>query len=267
MIRLCTACGTAYQPPHSPTDRCKICDDPRQYVPAGGQSWIDFDQLTAHHANKWTAHGEALLSIKTVPKFAIDQRAFLLRTPHGNVLWDCIANLDQPTLALVNALGGLHAIAISHPHYYTTMQEWAAAFNAPIYLHDRDREWIVRDSPHLKLWQGDSLPLLPSLTLLRLGGHFPGGCVLHWAEGDGVILAGDILQVTPGAHGVSFMWSYPNMLPLPAAAVQRIMQRLSGVTFGQVYGAFEGQDIRQQAKEKVMRSGQIYLDCLQDRDE
>ena len=267
MIRLCTACGTAYQPPHSPTDRCKICDDPRQYVPAGGQSWIDFDQLTAHHANKWTAHGEALLSIKTVPKFAIDQRAFLLRTPHGNVLWDCIANLDQATLALVNALGGLHAIAISHPHYYTTMQEWAAAFNAPIYLHDRDREWIVRDSPHLKLWQGDSLPLLPSLTLLRLGGHFPGGCVLHWAEGDGVILAGDILQVTPGAHGVSFMWSYPNMLPLPAAAVQRIMQRLSGVTFGQVYGAFEGQDIRQQAKEKVMRSGQIYLDCLQDRDE
>lgn len=266
MIRLCTACGTAYQPPHSPTDRCKICDDPRQYVPAGGQSWIDFDQLTAHHANKWTAHGEALLSIKTVPKFAIDQRAFLLRTPHGNVLWDCIANLDQATLALVNALGGLHAIAISHPHYYTTMQEWAAAFNAPIYLHDRDREWIVRDSPHLKLWQGDSLPLLPSLTLLRLGGHFPGGCVLHWAEGDGVILAGDILQVTPGAHGVSFMWSYPNMLPLPAAAVQRIMQRLAGVTFGQVYGAFEGQDIRQQAKEKVMRSGQIYLDCLQDRD-
>ena len=267
MIRLCTACGTAYQPPHSPTDRCKICDDPRQYVPAGGQSWIDFDQLTAHHANKWTAHGEALLSIKTVPKFAIDQRAFLLRTPHGNVLWDCIANLDQATLALVNALGGLHAIAISHPHYYTTMQEWAAAFNAPIYLHDRDREWIVRDSPHLKLWQGDSLPLLPSLTLVRLGGHFPGGCVLHWAEGDGVILAGDILQVTPGAHGVSFMWSYPNMLPLPAAAVQRIMQRLSGVTFGQIYGAFEGQDIRQQAKEKVMRSGQIYLDCLQDRDE
>lgn len=267
MIRLCTACGTAYQPPHSPTDRCKICDDPRQYVPAGGQSWIDFDQLTAHHANKWTAHGEALLSIKTVPKFAIDQRAFLLRTPHGNVLWDCIANLDQATLALVNALGGLHAIAISHPHYYTTMQEWAAAFNAPIYLHDRDREWIVRDSPHLKLWQGDSLPLLPSLTLLRLGGHFPGGCVLHSAEGDGVILAGDILQVTPGAHGVSFMWSYPNMLPLSAAAVQRIMQRLAGVTFGQVYGAFEGQDIRQQAKEKVMRSGQIYLDCLQDRDE
>lgn len=267
MIRLCTACGTAYQPPHSPSDRCKICDDPRQYVPAGGQSWIDFDQLTSRHANKWTAHGDALLSIKTVPKFAIDQRAFLLRTPHGNVLWDCIANLDQATLALVNALGGLHAIAISHPHYYTTMQEWAAAFNAPIYLHDRDREWIVRDSPHLKLWQGDSLPLLPSLTLLRLGGHFPGGCVLHWAEGDGMILAGDILQVTPGAHGVSFMWSYPNMLPLPAAAVQRIMQRLSGVTFGQVYGAFEGQDIRQQAKEKVMRSGQIYLDCLQDRDE
>lgn len=267
MTWLCTACGTAYQRRENELSRCKICDDGRQYVPASGQSWIDFDQLQSRHANKWTAHSDTLLSIKTVPGFAIDQRAFLLRTPHGNVLWDCIANLDKATVTLVKALGGLHAIAISHPHYYTTMQEWAAAFDAPVYLHARDREWIVRDSPHLKLWQGESLTLLPSLTLLRLGGHFPGGCVLHWADGDGVILAGDILQVTPGAHGVSFMWSYPNMLPLPAVAVERILQRLSGVTFGQLYGAFEGQEIHQQAKEKVMQSGQTYLACLQNSDE
>lgn len=267
MIRLCTACGTAYLQQQSQLTHCKICDDPRQYVPASGQSWIDFKQLTSRHTNTWTAHNDALLSIKTVPKFAIDQRAFLLRTPQGNVLWDCIANLDEATLTLVKALGGLHAIAISHPHYYTTMQEWAAAFNAPIYLHARDREWIVRDSPQIKLWQGESLALLPSLTLLRLGGHFPGGCVLHWDEGDGVILAGDILQVTPGAHGVSFMWSYPNMLPLSAAAVQGILQRLSGVAFGQLYGAFDGQEIHQQAKEKVMRSGQTYLACLENEEE
>lgn len=264
MTMLCNACGTAYS--NQPA-RCKICDDERQYVPASGQSWINLDRLRSSHANKWTAHGAALLSLKTVPKFAIDQRAFLLRTPHGNVLWDCIANLDEATLTLVKALGGLHAIAISHPHYYTTMQEWAAAFDAPVYLHARDREWVVRDSPHLKLWHGESLSLLPSLTLLRLGGHFPGGCVLHWSEGDGVMLAGDILQVTPGAHGVSFMWSYPNMLPLSAAAVEHILQRLSAVQFGQIYGAFEGQDIHQQAKEKVMKSGETYLACLQNNGE
>lgn len=263
MTMLCTACGTAY-PAHSTHQHCKICDDERQYVPAAGQRWIAFDELRASHANKWTAHSDALLSLKTVPEFAINQRAFLLRTPHGNVLWDCIANLDDATYTLIAALGGIDAIAISHPHYYTTMQEWAEAFNAPIHLHARDRQWIVRKSPHIQLWQGESLTLMPSVTLLRLGGHFPGGSVLHWDEGDGMILAGDIIQVTPGAHGVSFMWSYPNMLPLSAATVGDILHRLSGMTFGQLYGAFEGQDIHQQAKEKVMRSGEKYLACLQD---
>ncbi|MGK3143566.1 MBL fold metallo-hydrolase [Pantoea sp. C2G6] len=264
MIQLCTACGTAYSHQVSDNPHCKICDDERQYVPAEGQRWIDFDQLRARHANKWTAHSDALLSIKTVPRFAIDQRAFLLRTPHGNVLWDCIANLDAATCQLITALGGIDAIAISHPHYYTTMQEWAAAFNAPVYLHAHDRQWIMRDSPHIQLWQGESLTLMPSLTLLRLGGHFPGGSVLHWDQGEGVILAGDILQVTPGAHGVSFMWSYPNMLPLSASTVGDILQRLAGVAFGQLYGAFEGQEIHQQAKEKVMQSGARYLACLRD---
>jgi len=263
MTMLCTACGTAY-PSAAPDEHCKICEDERQYVPAAGQRWIAFDELRGSHANKWTAHSDALLSLKTVPEFAINQRAFLLRTPHGNVLWDCIANLDDATYTLIAALGGIDAIAISHPHYYTTMQEWAEVFNAPIHLHARDRQWIVRQSPHIQLWLGESLTLMPGVTLLRLGGHFPGGCVLHWDEGEGVMLAGDIIQVTPGAHGVSFLWSYPNMLPLSAATVSDIMHRLSGVTFGQLYGAFEGQDIHHQAKEKVMRSGEKYLACLQE---
>jgi len=259
---LCTACGTGYSHQASAPQHCKICDDERQYVPAEGQRWVSFDHLRASHTNTWTAHHDALLSIRTVPNFAINQRAFLLRTPHGNVLWDCIANLDEATLQLVTALGGIDAIAISHPHYYTTLQEWAAAFNAPVYLHAQDRQWIVRESPHIQLWQGDSLTLMPSVRLLRLGGHFPGGSVLHWDHDDGVILAGDIIQVTPGAHGVSFMWSYPNMLPLSASTVDDIAQRLAGVEFAQLYGAFDGQEICQHAKEKVRQSAETYLACL-----
>ncbi|MFB6328254.1 MBL fold metallo-hydrolase [Pantoea deleyi] len=263
MTMLCTACGTAY-PLQATYPHCKICEDERQYVPADGQHWIALDALRASHANQWKAHSDTLLSIKTVPAFAINQRAFLLRTPHGNVLWDCIANLDDATCTLITALGGIDAIAISHPHYYTTMQEWAEAFNAPIHLHARDRQWIVRESPHIRFWEGESLTLMPSVTLMRLGGHFPGGSVLHWDEHGGVMLAGDIIQVTPGAHGASFMWSYPNMLPLSAATVGDILHRLAGVKFDRLYGAFDGQDMRQEAKEKVMRSGARYLACLRD---
>ncbi|MEX0579274.1 MBL fold metallo-hydrolase, partial [Enterobacter cloacae subsp. cloacae] len=168
--------------------------------------------------------------------FAINQRALLLRTPHGNILWDCIANLDPATKTLITALGGISAIAISHPHYYTTMQTWAAVFNAPVYLHASDREWIMRGSPAIQFWEGDALELFPSVTLLRLGGHFAGGTVLHWQEGEGVLLAGDILQVTPGKDAVSFMWSYPNMLPLPARTVERITGLLEGKKFARLYG-------------------------------
>lgn len=259
MITLCKTCGTSYdrQP-----DRCPICEDERQYVPAIGQAWMDFDSVTATHTNKWQQLEPQLLALKTVPAFAISQRAFLLRTAHGNILWDCIANLDPATRSLVAALGGISAIAISHPHYYTTMQDWAEAFDAPVYLHASDREWVMRDSPALHFWEGDALEIAPSVTLLRLGGHFAGGTVLHWQDGDGVLLAGDILQVTPGQTAVSFMWSYPNMLPLPAATVAQVTDRLKGKRYQRLYGAFEGQNVLAKADEIVQRSGQKYIACL-----
>ncbi|POP44034.1 MBL fold metallo-hydrolase [Superficieibacter electus] len=262
MITLCKACGTAYETSGSSPERCDICEDERQFVPATGQEWIGVDHFMASHTNKWQQHESFLLSLKTVPNFAINQRAFILMTPEGNILWDCIANLDDATKTLISALGGLKAIAISHPHYYTTMQDWAAAFNAPIYLHARDSDWIMRDSRWITLWEGDTLALATGVTVMRLGGHFPGGSVLHRAQDGGMLLAGDILQVTPGADAVSFMWSYPNMLPLSAATVSDMMRRLSGVTFSRLYGAFEGQDIVQNADDIVRRSGEKYIDCL-----
>lgn len=159
MIVLCKACGTSYEKTDSHPQHCAICNDERQYVPATGQKWIDFSALCASHTNKWQQHNGDLLSIRTVPDFAINQRAFILRTPGGNILWDCIATLDDATKMLIASLGGLKAIAISHPHYYTTMQDWAAEFNAPIYLHASDSEWVMRDSPWIRFWQGDTLEL------------------------------------------------------------------------------------------------------------
>jgi len=36
----------------------------------------------------------------------------------GNILWDCVSLIDSDTVARIQALGGISAIAISHPHYY-----------------------------------------------------------------------------------------------------------------------------------------------------
>ena len=174
---------------------------------------------------------------------AAGQRAILARTPAGNVLWECLALIDDATVDLLNGLGGIAAIAISHPHYYTTMVEWSRALGGvPIHLHAADRQWLMRADAAVQLWEGDTKAIGPGLTLIRLGGHFDGGTVLHWAdwsEGRGVLLSGDILQVVPSGH-VSFMWSYPNLIPLSAAKVQRMAQILEPFAFDAVYGSFSG---------------------------
>jgi hypothetical protein len=259
MIWLCTACGTSYAAVGAPPARCPVCEDERQYVPAAGQDWTTPAKLAAGHRNAWQQLEDGLLSIQTVPAFGINQRALLLRTPAGNILWDCIALLDDATRALVHGLGGLHGIAISHPHYYTTMQDWAEAFGCPVHLHAADHDWVMRPSPALRFWEGESLEPLPGVRLHRVGGHFPGGTVLHWND---LLLAGDIVQVAPGGRRVSFMWSYPNMMPLPAAEIRAVAARLAPLRYQRIHGAFQGQLVREDGPSVVVRSAARYLELL-----
>jgi hypothetical protein len=92
--------------------------------------------LALRHRNSFRFYESGVFGIGTVPDFAIGQRALLITHPNGNILWDCIALLDSATVEIVKALGGSRAIAISHPHYYTTMVDWSRAFgDVPIYLH------------------------------------------------------------------------------------------------------------------------------------
>jgi hypothetical protein len=240
---ICTGCGTQYPITEAPPAACAICTDERQYVPATGQSWTTLEALRKKHGNTFRRLAAGLTTIETTPAFGIGQRAILAHTPAGNVLWDCIALTDDATVDVLNGLGGVTAIAISHPHYYTTMLEWSRALGGvPIHLHAADRQWVMHGGPEVQLWEGDTKEIGLGLTLVRLGGHFDGGTVLHWADwggGRGVVLSGDILQVVPSGH-VSFMWSYPNYIPLSAAKVRRMAEILEPFAFDAVYGAFSG---------------------------
>jgi hypothetical protein len=265
-VFLCKACGTSFPDAARPPERCPVCEDERQYVPASGQAWIAREALAADHGNIWRQHEPGLLSIQTVPAFAINQRAFLIRTPAGNILWDCIALLDAATEALVRGLGGVDHIAVSHPHYYTTMQDWAESFGATVHLHAADKDWVMRPHPAIRFWQGETLEIAPGATLVRGGGHFPGGTVLHWAgteDGAGALMAGDIVQVAPGARRVSFMWSYPNMMPLPAREVRAVAARLAPLRYDRIYGAFKGQDVPADGPGIVARSAARYVQLLE----
>ncbi len=265
---ICTTCGVQYAESALPPDRCLICEDERQYVGWDGQRWTTLRELQLTHRNRLDVEGPELISLETEPRFAIGQRALHVRTTGGNILWDCITLLDDRSVAAIQALGGVSAIAISHPHYYGSVVEWSRALgDVPIYLHAADGKWVMRPHSAIVFWQGDTHQLGPGLTLLRVGGHFPGATVLHWAggaQGKGALLAGDVLQVGQDRKTVSFMYSYPNYIPVNAATVQRIVQALEPYPFEQIYGAWFARNIMTDAKQALRYSAERYLAAIAD---
>jgi hypothetical protein len=263
---ICATCGVQYAESILPPNRCLICEDERQYLGWEGQKWTTLKELQTGHRNRLDVEGPELISLVTEPKFAIGQRALHVRSGGGNLLWDCLSLADDRSVAAILALGGASAIAVSHPHFYGSIVEWSRALgNVPVYLHAADGEWVMRPHPSIVFWHGEAHELAPGLTLLRLGGHFPGGTVLHWAGGaggKGALLSGDILQVGRDRKTVSFMYSYPNYIPVGPAAVRRIAAALEPYEFDQIYGAWFGQNIMKDAKEALRYSVQRYLAAI-----
>jgi hypothetical protein len=263
---ICQTCGTQFPESETPPDHCTICEEERQYVGVLGQSWTTLEQLEKTHRNSYRKKEHSLMAIGTEPSFGIGQRALLIMRPEGNLLWDCISLLDNATVDFIESMGGLSAIAISHPHYYTTMVEWSKVFgDIPVYLHEADRQWVMRSNDNIHFWSGETKELGDDITLIRCGGHFDGGTVLHWADGDdgkGALLTGDIIQVVPDRKHVSFMYSYPNLIPLPEHKVQHIVDTVEPFKYDRIYGAWWDRNIISNAKEVVHVSAERYISAI-----
>ena len=263
---ICVTCGTQFSATERPPDQCPVCEDERQYVGLHGQQWTTLEKLKRTHRNSFRKKEENLMAIGMEPSFAIGQRALIVQSPSGNIMWDCIPLIDQATVELINGIGGLKAIAISHPHYYTTMVEWSEVFgDIPVYLHEADRKWVMRPDDRLQFWSAEIKPLFDDITLIRCGGHFEGGTVLHWpggANNRGALLTGDIIQVVPDLKHVTFMYSYPNAIPLSEAAVQRIVDSVDPYEYDRIYGAWWNRNILSGAKKAVKESAERYIRAI-----
>jgi hypothetical protein len=256
----CATCGAQFTPSEAPPAECPVCEDARQYVPPSGQRWVTRDELASAHRSEIREEG-AYDGVGLEPGFAIGQRALLAPAGERFVLWDCTPLVDDAAAAEIERRGGLAAIAISHPHYYTGMVDWARRFDCPVYLHADDREWIMRPDPAIELWEGETRDLGHGLTLIRCGGHFAGGTVLHDAGRD-ALLSGDIVQVIPDRGWVGFMYSYPNLIPLPEESVRGIAAALEPYAFDSIYGAWWGTVIPRDGKAIVQRSAERYARAL-----
>jgi hypothetical protein len=261
----CEQCGAQFPESATPPKACPICEDERQYVNWKGQTWLTREELARRHRLA-VRDDLGLVGIGLEPSFAIGQRALLVPDRGGCVMWDCVPLATAEAVAHVASLGGLKAIAISHPHYYGAVADWSAAFgDAPVYLHGDDAQWVTRPCPAIVPWRGDSHRISDDVLLVRTGGHFAGATMLHWrasASGRGVLLTGDIAMVAMDRRSVSFMYSYPNYIPLNAAAVGTIARAIEPLAFETLYGAWWGKNITSCAKAAFDRSVQRYIAAI-----
>ena len=263
MRAICETCGTQFA--EASPGHCPICEDERQYVGWQGQSWTTHEGLHAKYSLRLEEEG-GLPVIGLVPDFAINQRALYLATDAGHILWECVSLVTAEAVAALKARGGLHKIVISHPHFYSSMVEWSEAFGGiPILLHEADKTWVQRPSRNIQFWSGDELRLSDAVTLIRCGGHFPGSTVLHWRDGPrpgGALFPGDALQVVSDRRHVSFMYSYPNLIPMRPSDVTDIRRRLGCYAFEDVFGFTWRRNIIGGGRKAVDESFDRYLKAV-----
>lgn len=262
---ICETCGTQYADTPAPPAQCPICEDERQYVGWNGQVWTTHEALTAKY--KLRIEDDAgLLGFSLPQGFAIPQRALFLPTDAGNILWECVSMVTDEAVAALKTRGGVDQIVISHPHFYASMVEWSNALGGiPILLHEADKEWVQRPAPQIRFWSGDKHVLSNNVTLVRAGGHFTGSTTLHWKNGPragGALFSGDALQVVFDRRHVTFMYSYPNFVPMKPSDVRGIRSRLEGYQFDDVYGYTWGRNILGKGRAAVDASFDRFLTAV-----
>jgi hypothetical protein len=261
---ICATCGVQQAESAEPPAECPICTDERQYVGWGGQRWTTMTELAGDHASVLRDEEPGLTGVGVEPSFGIGQRALLVRTPGGNVLWDCVSLIDDAAREQILLLGGIAAIAMSHPHFYGANVEIADAFDARILIPRADEQWIQRPSPRIELFDETAEPV-PGITIMRIGGHFDGAAVLYWphgSAGNGALLTGDTITVVPDRDWVSFMWSYPNLIPLDEATIRDIAGRVEGLRFDRIYGGWWGRNVVRDGPQAIRRSAERYIASL-----
>lgn len=259
---ICAACGTEFPADNAIPGLCPICNDDRQFIPEKGQRWTSLTELSDNYTVAFRKINDNLHELKMSPSFAIGQRTFLILSPGGNILWDCIPLLNESTIDFIRSKGGLKAIVFSHPHYYSTMNQWAEVFNCPVYIHRDDEQWIMNKGSYIQLWSGNEKTLWDNIRVINIGGHFPGSSILHIPSmsSRGTVLCGDTLYISPSKRHIAVMYSYPNHIPLPPKEMDRIKELLSHIEFDTLYGAFEFQNLTEDVQLILSNSMKKYTD-------
>ena len=261
-VWICRTCAVEHPDTDEPPEVCEICADERQYVPAAGQQWTTLAELAVDGRRVVIEEVEPdLFGISVEPRVGIGQRALLVRSRVGNLLWDPTGYLDDDGARQIRDLGPVVAVAASHPHMFGAQVEWSRVLGGvPVLVNAVDARWVAREDEVIEHWSG-SVEVVPGIVLHQVGGHFPGSAVAWWAAGAagaGALLSGDTVFPNPDRATVGFMRSYPNLIPMSAPVVDRIARTLEQLDFDRVYGNFGGV-IDMDARAAVRRSADRHM--------
>ena len=262
-IWICGTCGVEHpDTERPPATTCRICADERQWVPESGQVWTTLDKLAADgHGLVHQEMEPGIHRLNREPPFGIGQWTHLVQTPRGNLLGDPPNHLDRQLVDKIAELGGAEVIVASHPHMYGSQVSWSHELGTiPVLVHSADRQWVQRGDPVIREWSGVE-QILPGVTVIEAGGHFPGAAVAHVAagsDGRGTLLTGDTIVPVVAKGWVTFMRSYPNKIPLSPGLVRRIVDRLEPYPFERLYSLLGG-TILADAKTAVRDSAERYI--------
>ena len=105
-IFVCRTCAVEQPDTSEPAAVCAICSDERQYVRPTGQQWTTLEELGAAGHRGTVAEVEpGLYGITIEPSVGIGQRALLIQTTSGNLLWDPTGYLDDDLVATIRQVG------------------------------------------------------------------------------------------------------------------------------------------------------------------
>ncbi|MET4166087.1 MULTISPECIES: hydrolase [Gordonia] len=257
---MCVFCANEFPPGDTPPAMCPICDDDRQWLPESGPYFMPLDE-TADNALTTDEVESGLTALTVRPSVGIGQRGFVIATSDGNILWEPPGFIGPALVEWLERHGGLAAVAASHPHLVGASVSLSHRFGrVPVYYNDFDRRWVTRPDPVIEFWT-DTADLPGGVRLVRCGGHFPGSAVLHLpdaANGRGAILTGDTVKGVMQPGMVTFMRSYPNMIPLSPRLVRQIVDRIGELRFDRLYDAF-GVVIDHDARGVVETSARRYI--------